>query len=288
MPKGKRQSPQKRPSRAEKRSVTRPGPANRWLYGVHAVLAALHNPARRCRQLLVTEDAAKRLEQELNRLPTGSPAPHVAARTEIDRHVGDGAVHQGIALEADPLPVLEPTELIGRIGAHSTATIVALDQVSDPQNAGAVIRAAAAFGADAILFTERHAPPISGTLAKAAAGALEQLTIARTGNLVTAIDMLKTHGFWCMGLDSKAQQSLIGFDASGYQRLVLAVGAEGKGLRRLTREHCDLLLRIPMALGIESLNVASATSVALFALRGPGIEDNRDIAATVEASNTAR
>lgn len=286
MPKGKRQSPQKRPGRAEKRSISRPEPAERWLYGAHAVLAALHNPARRCRQLLMTEDAARRLEHEIAALPAASVAPVVTTRGDIERRLSEGAVHQGVALEADPLPTQDLPALVAALAKQSTATVVALDQVSDPQNAGAVIRAAAAFGASALLLTDRHAPRISGALAKAAAGALERVEIVRVGNLVSAIDTLKKSGCWCIGLDASAEQSLMGFDAAGYERLVLAVGAEGKGLRRLTREHCDILLRIPMSAGVESLNVASATAVALFGLRGAGIEADRGIGATVGSPNT--
>ena len=286
MPKGKRQSPQKRPGRAEKRGISRSEPAERWLYGAHAVLAALHNPARRCRQLLMTEDAARRLEREIAALPAAALTPVVTTRADIERRLSDAAVHQGIALEADPLPVLGLPAMIAGLGEQSAATLIALDQVSDPQNAGAVIRAAAAFGAAALLLTERHAPPITGALAKAAAGALEHVTIVRVGNLVSAIDTLKDSGFWCLGLDASAQEPLTGFDAAGYERLVVAVGAEGKGLRRLTREHCDILLRIPMAAGIESLNVASATAVTLFALRAAKIEADRGIGATVASPNT--
>lgn len=243
------------------RAATGDGRSKNWLYGVHPVLAALSNPSRRCRRLVWTREVAARLGEGL---PPGAPAPEILERGAIERLLGAASVHQGIALQAEPLAELSLSELCGGIAPDRPATVLILDQVTDPRNVGAAMRAAAAFGARAVVITERHAPPAGGALAKAAAGALETLPLIRAKNLARALAELKKNGFWCLGLDAGADQALGQIDAGG--RLALVLGAEGSGLRRLTREACDMLVRIPTAEAMQSLNVAAAAAVALYAL----------------------
>ena len=223
------------------------------IYGWHSALAALKNPRRRVLKVVATRNAVQRLaEAGIGNLP----AP-VEAR-EIERLVGAGAVHQGIAVVADPLP--EPD-----VAALSDAKlVVVLDQVTDPHNVGAVLRSAAAFGVDAVLLTERHGPDDSGVLAKAASGGLEHLALMRVKNLARALNELGELGFFRIGLDSAHSEPLEKIRPGGKTAIVL--GAEGKGLRRLTRETCDVLARIEMPGAIKSLNVSNAAAVALYAL----------------------
>jgi 23S rRNA (guanosine2251-2'-O)-methyltransferase len=238
-----------------------------WLFGVHPVLAALANPTRPCRRLLLTEEVARALGHRLGAaLAAGNKAPmarEIVARGEIDRLLPPATVHQGIALEAGPLPDVELDAICRGVADQDRALLLLLDQVTDPQNVGAVLRAAAGFGALAVVVTERHAPAATASLAKAASGALERVPLVRVTNLVRAMEELKGADFWCAGLDADAPQSLTEAKLAG--RTALVLGAEGEGLRRLTRETCDMLLRIPMALeGGASLNVAAAAAIALY------------------------
>jgi len=235
--------------------------ADNWLYGVHPVLAALANPERTLGRLLITAEARERLAGDL---PAGAPTPEIVERGALERVLPAGAVHQGIALEALPLPAADLEVLLSGLDANSNALVVVLDQITDPQNAGAILRAAAAFGAAAFVTTDRHAPPASGAFAKAAAGALEAVPLVRVGNLVRALETLQAHGFWSLGLDGRAERGLAEADAGA--RIALVLGAEGAGLRRLTRERCDMLARIPIAPAVESLNVAAAAAIALYEL----------------------
>ncbi len=251
------------------------GAAGLWLYGVHSVRAALANPRRRCLRLLATAEAGKRLapallDAEKSQKPGNfPPAIETAARERIGQYLPEGAVHQGLALLAEPLPQPAFQDMIS---ASSSATgpgrrvVVILDQVTDPQNTGAVLRSAAAFGAAALITTRRHAPPESGALAKAASGALEHVPYIQVGNLVRALDTLKSAGFWCLGLSADAESSLAATDPGG--PLALVLGAEGTGLRRLTAEACDIMARLPTRGPIGALNVSNAAAVALYELLG--------------------
>ncbi len=247
-----------------------------WLYGGHAVRAALANPRRRCLRLIATAEAGKRLvsavpEAEKSR-ETGpsTPAAETVAREQIDRLLPEGAVHQGLALLVEPLPQPTIEELLtaGRDSQESgrRQVIVVLDQVTDPQNTGAVLRSAAAFGAVALITTRRHAAPESGALAKAASGALDYVPYLQISNLARALDALKAAGFWCLGLSGDAEATLAEADPGG--PLVLVLGAEGAGLRRLTTEACDVMARLPTRAPIDALNVSNAAAVALYELLG--------------------
>lgn len=238
------------------------GTGRLWLYGLHAVAAALTNPARRRHRLIATSSACDALRKRTgDRLAESGIAVATVARGEVARLLPEGAVHQGAALEVSPLPdpvfeaVCDPA---------SAPRLVLLDRINDPQNLGAVLRAAAAFGAGAVIVPARHTPGESGALAKAASGALEAVPLIRVANLARAMERLKGWGYWCIGLDAGAPEALALALPEGAAALVL--GAEGAGLRRLTRERCDSLARLPISDSVDSLNVAAATAVALYEL----------------------
>lgn len=242
--------------RADRERGGGPGPA--LIYGWHSALAALQNPRRRIRRVFATANALERLaEIGIRDLPNS-----VDAR-EIDRVTGGGAVHQGIAVLSDPLPEADITDV------EDADLVVVLDQVTDPHNVGAIMRSCAALGASAIILTERHGPKETGVLAKAASGALEYVSLVRVKNLARAMEELAELGFFRIGLDSEHADSLEDFRVPGKAALVL--GAEGKGMRRLTRENCDQLFRVEMPGKIKSLNVSNAAALALYIVsRRPG------------------
>jgi 23S rRNA (guanosine2251-2'-O)-methyltransferase len=217
----------------------------------------LDNPRRRCLRLLATAEAVAAVAPYAGRIQA-----EVVKRTSIEVLLPAGAVHQGLALLVAPL--LDPglDRLLREDGARSV--IVLLDQVTDPHNVGAVLRSAAAFGAAAVILTERHAPAETGALAKAASGALEQVPLLRVTNLARTLDQLKTGGYLCLGLDGGAERRLDQVEARS--RTALVLGAEGTGLRRLTRERCDILVKLPTSGPIRDLNVSNAAAVALYEL----------------------
>jgi 23S rRNA (guanosine2251-2'-O)-methyltransferase len=226
-----------------------------WLWGRHAVEAALANPLRGAPlRLLATPERARELPDAL----AGVVRVEVLPPAEIARALPPGAAHQGLALKTAPL---EPAE-IAAVATPASGVIVVLDQITDPQNVGAIFRSAAAFGARAIVLQERHAPALAGALAKAAAGAIERVPHVRAVNLSRAIEALSDLGWRAIGLDADADSPLA--ELLDERPTALVLGSEGEGLRRLVAEHCDALARIPMAGGFESLNVAAAAAVALY------------------------
>ena len=238
-----------------------------WLFGVHPVEAALRNPRRRPRRLLHTAETAAShaaLLQLAKACPQGPPRLEPVDREALARLLPPGAVHQGVALLAEPLPAVDIYEVCDGLADAGQAALLVLDQVTDPHNVGAILRSAAAFGARAVICTERHAAAESGVLAKAASGALELVPLVAVTNLARAMETLKEAGVWCLGLAAEAEQTIAAADLTGKTAIVL--GAEGTGLRRLTREHCDLLVRLPTAGPIAHLNVSNAAAVALYEL----------------------
>jgi 23S rRNA (guanosine2251-2'-O)-methyltransferase len=230
-----------------------------WLYGLHAVSAALANPARRLRRLLVTRGAEQELAERFS--PPWRVAPEIVERPRLDGLLPPDSIHQGAALLVEQL---EPPPM-ERLLEQTTGPVLVLDQVTDPRNVGAILRSAAAFGAAAIVVQDRHAPQETGLLARAASGALEVVPILREVNLARALEILKKSGLWVVGLEAAgpvtlAQSGLIG------RRVALVLGAEGEGMRRLTREGCDELVRLPIKPAMESLNVSAAAAVALYEL----------------------
>ncbi len=248
------------PGRAAAQQGGPAGAAN-WLYGTHPVLAALANPHRRLRRLLLTEEAEAGLS---GRLPAAMPlAAERSDRQRLDALLGRDAVHQGVALLADPLAAPPLDQVLERSGP-----LLMLDQVTDPRNVGAILRSAAAFGVAAVIVQDRNAPEETGTLAKAASGALETVPLMRAVNLARTLVALKAAGLWVVGLDAGGG-SLDGA-AFRQRRVVLVLGAEGEGLRRLTRESCDEIAGLAMPGAMESLNVSNAAAVALYELTRGG------------------
>jgi len=235
-----------------------------WLYGRHAVTAALANPARRVRRLAgLAENAA-----ELRALAAKAAARlagdvEIIERAALEQLLPRDAVHQGWAMAAEPLPEADLDVVVAAAPAAGTRqVIVLLDRVTDPHNVGAILRSAAAFGALAAVVPQHGAPPVTGALAKAASGALEVVPLLRVPNLAQALETLKDAGFWCIGLEGTAKQELAALDLA--PRLALVLGAEGEGLRRLTRERCDVLVRLSTRRPWHSLNVSNAAAVALY------------------------
>jgi len=228
------------------------------LYGIHAVTAALANPHRRIRRMLATENAENRLASAITE--RGLTVERVRPK-DLDRLLGADTVHQGVAIEAEPLDEPDLAELVTRAGGADGGPLVVLDQVTDPHNVGAVLRSAAVFGAAGLVTTRRHSPPLNGTLAKAASGALELVPVALVQNLARALDELKAAGVSVIGLDGEGETLLEDASLSGPVAFVL--GAEGKGLRQLTRETCSAVCRIGTSQTLASLNVSNAAAIAL-------------------------
>lgn len=240
-----------------------------WLYGIHPVLAALANPRRKILRIAVQREVDAQLGPKLETLaeahPIGLPDAEILDREQLDRMMPRGAVHQGLAALVDGLDDPDLDDIIRATEGQDAARVVVLDQVTDPHNVGAILRSCAGFGVAAVICPERHSPGATAVMAKAASGALERVPFVRVVNLARALEHLKKAGYWCVGLAGEASTEIHQADMTG--KIALVVGAEGEGLRRLTREHCDLLVRIPIDKGLESLNVSNATAIALYELQ---------------------
>jgi len=255
----------RREARYDQRSRQQDGPRSGpdtpkgavWLYGHHAVAAALANQQRRLRRLILTEEAEATLTQTLT--PPWPLPPERTDRARIDQLLGRDIAHQGAALLADPLAQPNLAAVLERSGP-----IVVLDQVTDPRNIGAIMRTAAAFGAAAVITQDRNAPEETGSLAKAASGALETMPLLRAVNIARTLIALKAANVWCVGLDASGKPLSGPFFAG--RRVALVLGAEGEGLRRLTRETCDEIAGLSIKGVVESLNVSAAAAVALYEL----------------------
>jgi len=249
-----------------------PAGCEHWLYGVHVVMAALHNQERRISRLITTKGCIEQHGVPLaalldERLKFAPPLqPELAGGDTLDSLLPKGAVHQGMAARVRPLTPRGVSD-IPAAAPGERQVVLALDRVTDPHNVGAILRSAAVFGAVAVLATDRHSPPETAALAKAASGALDAVPLVRVGNLSRALTDLKAKGYWVVGLDGAATD-LLGATTLP-DAVVLVLGAEGDGARRLTLEGCDLLLRLPVAAeaaaaGIDSLNVSNAAAIALY------------------------
>jgi len=225
------------------------------IWGKHAVAAALDNPDRRVLKAWASRDTANFMQ-----FPPEVPVV-MAEAPDLGRMVPHDAPHQGVVIEVEPLEDVWLGDLLA--DAPEKAVLLVLDQVTDPHNVGAILRSAAAFGAVGIVTQDRHSPPESGALAKAASGALERVPWARVVNLARALEEIAEAGFWRIGLAGEAASDLK--EALGPKRVALVLGAEGPGMRSNTREHCDALARLPISRNVESLNVSNAAAVALYA-----------------------
>jgi 23S rRNA (guanosine2251-2'-O)-methyltransferase len=275
MGKAPRQADRSRPRSQTRAQRSQPGaaphrggagpPKGLWLYGRHAVEAALANPRRSCHRLLATAEALARLGAHAQR-----PGLEVAVveRAALDRLLGEDAVHQGLALSVAPLPELDLRRTCAPDPGRNV--VLALDQINDPHNLGAILRSAAAFDVRAVIIPERRSAEIGGVAAKAASGALDLVPLVEVVNLARALDELAALGYWRVALAADAAATLD--DVPEERNLVLVLGAEGSGLRRLVAEHCDFAARLPIAPQMDSLNVSVAAGIALYALtrrRGP-------------------
>ena len=226
-----------------------------WLYGIHVVEAALANPKRKKYRLLVNQEWTTSFKVDGNEIK-----PEYVDRHDIERQLPSDAVHQGLALLVAPLDHVA-LETICR-DATSDSVVVVLDQITDPRNIGAIMRSAVAFGAFAVVVTDKYTPETTASMAKAASGALDRLPIVRVTNLTRSLVLLKEAGFWLAGLDANANQNITQVNLSG--KLAIILGAEGSGLRRLTSQNCDYLVNIPIQPSSDSLNVSVAAAIALY------------------------
>ncbi len=231
-----------------------------WIYGIHAVRAALRNPKRHKYRLVLTANAARRLAEDIEQ--AGIKA-ELADLRKFPATLASDTVHQGAALQTEPLE--QPNLDFMCKNVSTTSRIVVLDRVGDPRNVGAILRSALAFEAEAVIGLTRHSPPETGALAKSASGAMEMMPYIRINNLARAIDGLRSENFILIGLDASSPEDLASLPAIIHAgRVAIVLGSEHIGLRELTRKKCDFLMRICAG----SLNVSNAAAVALFALRG--------------------
>jgi 23S rRNA (guanosine2251-2'-O)-methyltransferase len=224
-----------------------------WMYGQHPCAAAAGNPERRIRRVVATKAA------DLSWLQGHQLRPEMMEGDKLARLLPEGAVHQGVACEVEPLDDIHLDQVTGRGG------LAVLDQITDPHNVGAILRSAAAFDIAALIMPKDHAPAESGVMAKAASGALELVPCVRVTNLASTLNELKEEGYWIAGLDAGGSKMVDA--ASEFNPLCLVLGAEGKGLRRLTAERCDIILSIPISKRMESLNVSNAAAIAFYHAR---------------------
>ncbi|MEO1475091.1 MAG: RNA methyltransferase [Pseudomonadota bacterium] len=223
-----------------------------WLWGTHATEAARANKDRKVHQIVATANAARRLALS---------AADIVDAKELERLLPAGAVHQGVAIHVDPLPGLELSDLI----ETAPDRLAVLDQISDPQNLGAIFRSAAAFGFEGLILQTRHAPPISGIVAKTAAGAIEHVIECRVVNIARSLEALADAGYVTIGLAGEATETVTNLSKSG-TKTAIVLGAEGAGLRPAVRKACTVLGKIPMSPTVESLNVSNAAAIAFHTL----------------------
>jgi len=251
----------KKPPNRDFRKTKKPSKEVIWLYGMHPVKAALSNPKREIRSVFITENAIKKLRTDL--LPNEiTNLISIVDKPKIDSIVGEDKVHQGIIIETKAQKNPELEDIIKICSKTKYSNIIILDNITDPHNVGAIIRSAYGFKATAVILSKNGAPLENGTMAKAASGALELIPILRVTNLNRSINILKNNGFWSAGLESKAKTEIS--QEKLPNKCLLIMGSEGRGIRKLVRENCDTLVRLPVSEDLESLNVSTAASIALY------------------------
>jgi 23S rRNA (guanosine2251-2'-O)-methyltransferase len=234
----------------------------RLVYGTHAVREAWMNSERKIKALYITEQTAKQVA-EWGTPSVARPMPTVLEKTMFDRMLPN-AVHQNVALDAQPLEESFITDLINAAEGKERTVLVMLDQVTDPHNVGAILRSTSAFGASGLIMQKLHAPELAGVLAKTACGAVEHVPVVYETNLTRTLESLQEQGFFVIGLDEHTEKAFA--DVKTPTKCVIVLGAEGTGLRRLVKERCDVLVRLPTGGAIASLNVSNAAAIALYAV----------------------
>jgi 23S rRNA (guanosine2251-2'-O)-methyltransferase len=233
---------------------------NPKFWGRHAVMAAIENPDRVIHNIWATRDALREIDLA-KEVVAGLPI-QFAEVADLARFVPKDVPHQGIVCEVAPLEDLWLADVLNN-DTGDTRPLIVLDQVTDPHNVGAIFRSAAAFGAAAVVTQDRHAPAETGSLAKAASGALELVPWIRVVNLARALEEIAEFGYWRIALDGSAEADLS--DALVIGRNALILGAEGDGIRHNVMEHCDQIAKLPINAAMESLNVSNAAAIALYA-----------------------
>ncbi|MHA1539545.1 MAG: 23S rRNA (guanosine(2251)-2'-O)-methyltransferase RlmB [Alphaproteobacteria bacterium] len=234
-----------------------------WLYGHHAVKAALNNTDRHCQKLVLTKEAGRDLLKAAEN--RNVPIHTVQKSRDIDAYLPHGSVHQGIALEVSPLPDCYLENIMPELDGLESASLLMLDHVTDPHNIGAILRSASAFGCKGVIVSRDHTPAMSGLIAKIASGAAETVPLVQVTNLSRTIDALQEKGFWSVALDERGEKTLSETNLKG--KFLFIVGAEGKGLRRMIKENSDFLARLPTTGDVQSLNVSNAVAVTLYAYK---------------------
>ncbi len=236
--------------------------SNKFLYGFHAVRAAWLNPKRRIVEFYATKDGVAGLRPAMENAKKAEikrPEPIIMSKAELDSMLPKHAVHQGLVLDPHPLEEVFLSDVM--IGSDDHTDVIILDQVTDPRNVGAVLRSAAVFGMKAVIVQKKYAPEITGTLAKAASGAVEHVPMVAVTNLARAMETLKDNSFWVVGMDERGEHTLM---EANYGKIALVLGAEGDGLRRLTAEKCDMLVKLPTKGPLSSLNVSTAAAIGMY------------------------
>ncbi len=237
---------------------------NLWIYGRHAVAAAVGNLRREILKVLCTKETAGEIKPLLEKARRNAEIMKITDRREIEKNLPSDAVHQGFAALVKPLENILLEDICSLAEVKNECRVLMLDQVTDPQNVGAIIRSCAAFGADALIVQDKNSPEESGAMVKASAGTIELLPVCRVTNLSRALEMLKKKEFWIVGLDGYARKDIN--DMSRAAKTVVVMGSEGKGMRRLVEESCDETVRLPISSKVESLNVSTAAAIALYEL----------------------
>lgn len=257
--KQKRSAPHQRPVKSDTGPKLTPlDGGNRFFFSRNAIEAAIKNPARKCVRLICTERAEKTALSLIGHKQI--PIDIIQNEDLLASVIPQDSPHQGIVLEVCPLAA----KTIHDLPETERQLVLILDQVTDPQNVGACLRAGAALGATALITPDRHCPTENGTIARTSAGGIEILPWIRVGNLSKSLNELKEQGFWIVGMDGDTDTSLKNVQKGG--KIALVMGSEGKGMRPLTRKHCDIIAKIPMTGAIESLNVATAAAIAVYEL----------------------
>ena len=244
-----------------KQSTSAPELKNQQLiiYGRHAVLSALKNPKRKIQKLLISAENKSEIEKAAPSIPFT-----IIDKKDFAKFLPEDAVHQGFALYCSRLMSYDIMDLIEIAENKNRCCILILDQVTDPQNIGAIIRSCAAFEALGLIVQDKNSPLESGAMDKAAAGTIEFVPIARVTNLSRAIETLKENGFWVMGMDGYAETTIDKINKDG--KIAIVMGSEGKGMRRLVQENCDSSVKLPISPNVESLNVSTAAAITLYEL----------------------